>query len=181
MQTGIVSINRTVWPSYDSFERNFVLMHEVGHYELDTDSEREADAYALRRVYRTAPRSLKRSLQAMLKIGVIDMGRLESLYEEALKLDASDGNYDAYLELVEIKENRIFNTQKSEIMNPAKEQTYIAKPKPANVTARVVRFADGEGKAVKSHKTNGITIGGYYLSFTNVLLIVLIAAVLFKK
>ena len=92
MRTGFISINRSVWGSYDNFEKAFVIMHEIGHYVLDTDSEYEADAYALRHVYKTAPRSLKRSLQTLCKIRVIDHSRLDNLYKEALKLDAADGN-----------------------------------------------------------------------------------------
>ena len=75
MRTGVISINKSVWDSYDKFEKFFVIYHELGHYVLDTDSEYEADAYALRHVYKTAPRSLKRSLQTLMKIRVIDSRR----------------------------------------------------------------------------------------------------------
>ena len=68
METGVISINRDVWDRFDRFEKNFILFHEIGHYDLDTDSEYEADEYALRHVYKSAPRSLKRALQTLYKI-----------------------------------------------------------------------------------------------------------------
>lgn len=180
MTTGVVSINRSVWDSYDDFEKSFVIFHEVGHYVLDTDSEYEADAYALKHVYKTAPRSLKRSLQTLMKIHVIDGNRLNALYREALELDAADGNHDAVLELERIN-NDNFNNQKSITMkNLNGKESYLSK-KTATPDYRVVRRADGETENKKGHKTNGIKIGDYYLSFTNILLVVLIAVMIFKK
>lgn len=175
MLTGVVSINKSVWDRYDQFEQNFILWHEVGHYELDTDSEYEADAYALKHVYKTAPRSLKRSLQTLMKIKVIDITRLERLYQEALKLDANDGNQIAAMELEEINTN-FFNNPKSKIMrNQPGQETYLRKSKQNAI--RVIRRADGD----KSHKTNGIKVGGMYFSFTNILLMVILLVMLFKK
>ena len=180
MQTGVVSINRSVWDSYDDFEKAFVVFHEVGHYVLDTDSEYEADAYALKHVYKTAPRSLKRSLQTLLKIRVIDGNRLNALYKEALALDAADGNADAVLELERINTNNFTNQKSITMRNFAGQETYLNKNQ-AKPDVRVVRRADGETNSNKSHKTNGIKVGGMYFSFTNILLMALIIVVLFKK
>ena len=176
MDTGLISINQSVWPRYDNFQKSFVLMHEVGHYELDTDSEYEADAYALRKVYKTAPRSLKRSLQTLLKLHVLDSSRLARLYEEALKLDAADGNEIAAIELNNINQ-QYFNHKKSKKMRatPGRE-TYMNK---RNVnTMRVVRRADG---AERGHGMNGLHIGDWYFSFTNILLIAIVLILLTRK
>lgn len=177
MTTGVISINRSVWNRFDNFEKAFVIYHELGHYNLDTDDEYKADAYALRHVYKSAPRSLKRALRALVKCNIVDHARLDALYQEALKLDAEDGNTDAVLELENIN---YFNNQSKnkKIMTPnTANETYLSK-RNAN-TVRVVRRADGaEGK---SHKRNGIMIGECYFSFTNIILIVILLTILFKK
>lgn len=177
MQTGVVTINQSVWHNYDNFEKSFVIMHEMGHYKLQTDSEYEADAYALRHVYKTAPRSLKRSLQALCKIGVIDHTRLDRLYREALKLDASDGNEIAAIELQQIKE-QYFNHQNPITMTKNRSQeNYPAK---RNITpdVRVIRRADGEKCG---HGMNGLHIGDWYFSFTNILLMAIFLILLTRK
>lgn len=179
MATGVVTVNRSVWDSYNQFEKNFVVWHELGHYNLQTDSEYEADAYALRHVYKTAPRSLKRSLQTLLKIRVIDMGRLDALYKEALRLDAMDGNPSAAVELSRIgNENTDSFIQKPNTMrNFNGQETYLQKNQ-TTPDIRVIRRADGDNK---SHKTNGVKLGNMYFSFTNILLMVLIVVVLTRK
>lgn len=180
MDSGLISINRSVWDRYDRFEKNFILWHEIGHYELDTDSEYEADEYALQHVYKTAPRSLKRALQTLYKIRVVDGSRLDHLYRVALTLDAADGNGNASLELQNIE---YFNKPKNQkvMTNTTANETYLAKRTNKN-RVRVVRRANGdENINEKSHKTNGIKLGGMYFSFTNILLMILIAVVLFKK
>lgn len=104
MADGVVEINIDVWNRYDDFEQRFILMHEEGHYVQQTDSEEEADAYALHKVYKTATGSLKRSVLTLYKVGIIDRRRLESLYAEALKIDwQSNGNVAAKMELEKIK------------------------------------------------------------------------------
>lgn len=180
MQTGVVTVNRSVWDTYNNFERNFVLWHELGHYNLQTDSEYEADAYALRHVYKTAPRSLKRSLQTLLKIRVVDMGRLNALYKVALELDARDGNQNAASELgrIENENTNLFTSKKSVIMRNFNGQETYLQNKQQQPDIRVIRRADGDNK---SHKTNGVKLGNMYFSFTNILLMVLIVVVLTRK
>lgn len=177
MGTGVISINRSVWDRYDNFEKAFILFHEIGHYELNTDSEYEADAYALNHVYRTAPRSLKRSLQTLCKIGVLDAQRLERLFEECLRLDANDGNRVAQLELINITNNKITG----KMTNRTANQTYVNRRNNNHKTVNAIRYATGEEPATnKSHKTNGLRLGEYYVSFTNLLLIFLIFVVIWR-
>lgn len=177
MQTGVVSINQSVWHGYDNFEKAFVIMHEMGHYNLQTDSEYKADAYALRHVYKTAPRSLKRSLQTLCKIGVIDHSRLDRIYEEALKLDAADGNAIAAIELQHIKE-QYFNHQNPKTMTKNRSQENY--PQQRNITpdVRVIRRADG---TKCGHGMNGLHIGDWYFSFTNILLMAIVVILLTRK
>ena len=178
MTNGVVSINQSVWPTYDNFEKAFVLMHEMGHYLLDTDSEYEADAYALKHVYRTAPRSLKRSLQTLCKIGIVDHTRLDRLYREALKLDADDGNTIAAIELQKIDNQQYFNHQNPETMT--KNQGVETYPAKRNITpdVRVIRRADGDKCG---HGMNGLHIGDWYFSFTNLLLMAIVVILLTRK
>lgn len=179
MESGVISINSSVWDCYDNFEKAFILFHEIGHYDLDTDSEYEADAYALKHVYRTAPRSLKRSLQTLCKIDVIDARRLDKLFEECLRLDAADGNAVAKLELININNNKFTG----KMTNRTANQTYINRKNKSAKTVKAIRYATGEEPVTeqsKSHKTNGLKVGGLYFSFTNILLIILIATVIWR-
>lgn len=177
MQTGVIFVNKSVWDRYDRFEKNFIICHELGHYNLDTDSEYEADAYALKHVYKTAPRSLKRALLALAKIRIIDYERLDRLYKEALKLDASDGNLDAVRELEQI--NYFNKPKKSNIMTQTTaSETYFSGRENKNIV-RLVRRADGNNG--KSHKKNGMMLGDFYFSFTNILLMVIVLILLLKK
>lgn len=178
MKTGVININRDVWDRFDNFEKGFILMHEVGHYVLDTDSEYEADAYALKRVYRTAPRSLKRSLQTLMKIRVVDPHRLDALYREALTLDASDGNQIAAIEMERINDNQYFNHKNQIKMTKNRgQETYFSK-KSETPKMRVVRRADGDKCG---HGLNGLHLGNWYFSFTNLLLIAIVLILLFNK
>lgn len=174
MDTGVISINKDVWDDYDEFEQSFVIAHEVGHYELQTDSEIEADRYALKQVYRTAPKSLKRSIQTLYKVGIIDTRRMMALYTAALQLDAADGNQLAAIELQNIQ-------QPQQIQNTTmKKQGFIK----SNTRTR---RADGgnatESREKRGHSINGATVAGMYFSFTNILLIIIavLLVVLIKK
>lgn len=154
---GMLLVNRDVWNRYDEFERRFLIAHEEGHYYLDTDDETEADIYALRQVAGTAPKSLARSIETLLKVGVLDEGRYYRLYEEALRIDGEMGNPEAAKELRKIQKQN----KKSKSMK----------------TRRYYR-ADGEEPEAENtrkpnteHLPNGVHVAGYYFSFTNILLI----------
>lgn len=99
MDTGDIEVNTSVWDSYTPFQRQFILLHEQGHYLLNTDSEEAADRYALHQLYARYPQSLKQSLGTLARLRIPD-SRLEALYRECLLLDAQDGNTRAQLELI---------------------------------------------------------------------------------
>ena len=179
MRTGVVSINADVWDIYDDFEKNFIIAHEMGHYNLDTDDETAADKYALSYVFGTAPRSLKRSIQALYRIGVLDSDRVLKLYQYALQMDANAGNQQAAIELqsVENDYNEEFNQTSTTNQNQEKmKRNYI------------YCRADGEETVEtetkkRGHGMNGVNIGGYYFSFANILLLVIAILVfmIYKK
>lgn len=167
MISGVVSINKDVWDNYDDFEKKFIILHELGHYNLQTDDESQADRYALERVYRTASKSLKRSLQTLYKVGILDSARMWQLYIEALQLDAKDGNEDAAIELYNIN-NNILNL---ETMGPRGNQNFIRKNKFDGDTT-TTETVETRTEEKRGHKKNGFSVRGVYFSITNILLIV---------
>jgi len=120
METGKISLNRDVFRRYSGYEWHFIREHEKGHYNLQTDSEADADAYALRKVFGTQPKSLKNSLELLKKMNISDQNRWLALYQEALKIDAENGNENAKEELKNLnkmmKNSLFFNP--SEILTP---------------------------------------------------------------
>lgn len=171
MKTGIVSINTDVWDKYDDFEKSFIIAHEMGHYILNTYNEMEADEYALMTVYRTAPNSLKRSLQALYRIGIVDSERMLKMYQAALHLDARDGNQAAAIELQSIEDdyNQEFYTENNQNNKTMKKQNFIRTRRADG--AEVVETFESDNK--RGHSINGITVAGCYFSFTNIMLIII--------
>lgn len=113
MATGTVSVNRSVWDGYTAIQQRFMLLHEEGHYRLQTDSEEKADEYAIRRMYGTFPQSLKTVIRQIGSIPFISPSRLEALYRAALRIDAKEnGNKEAINELNRLKMNVITKTRK---------------------------------------------------------------------
>lgn len=45
--TGVLYLNQSIWGKLTAGEREFVLLHENGHLELQTASEYEANSYAI--------------------------------------------------------------------------------------------------------------------------------------
>ncbi len=168
MRTGDIEINKSVWHRFSEFERKFILKHEEGHYILKTDDEATADLYALRQCYKTGYQSLKRSLNALYKIGVIDLTRIEKLYIEGLKIDWEDnGNVKARQELEKLTSMKQKLTTggdpfwrggnyKNKATGSPEEERIVTTPAAADILTK----AD-----------DGIYIKGKYLSFTNIILL----------
>ena len=190
METGDLLVNLDVWDKYTEAEKQFIIGHELGHFKLDTDSEIRADEYSLKRNFGKIRKSLKSSFTALEKTNVRNEERWDALYENALQIDAENGNDRAAQELKKIH----YKTKKTQTMRTIPGQiTYINKD---YFTGRNYYRADGdEGMEVdndgivtppvidrprRGHATNGITIGDYYMSFTN-LLLVAIAIILIVK
>lgn len=100
MHNGNIILNRDVFPKYSKFTQTFILEHEKGHYLLPTDSEDEADYYALKKVYKTTGKSLKKTMKAITDFLPESNPRVLTMYKHCLKLDAKDnGNKQAKTEL----------------------------------------------------------------------------------
>ena len=185
METGDVYINRDVWDRYTEAEQRFIIEHELGHYYQQTDSETEADLYALNANFGKVYKSLKSSFTAVEKAGVDDEYRWTNLYENALQIDADNGNPDAQEELERIKsinQNQLNQTVMTK-RNHSSQITYI---QPMVAAGRVNSF-DGQepGLEVESGLKNacrpcGITIGNCYVRLTDILLGI-IAIILISK
>lgn len=154
MDCGIVEINRDEWGKYDEFQRRFIIAHEEGHYKMSTDNESEADVYAIRKVAGTAPKSLARSIETLFKVGIVDDNRYENLYREALIIDYEMGNEQALIEL-----------EKLNNMNEFKKKTFKRNRMDGTESD------DRKVEPGRSHRTNGLVIGDFYFSFTNIALI----------
>ncbi|MDR3046200.1 MAG: hypothetical protein LBU51_01115 [Bacteroidales bacterium] len=85
LETGVIEINRQNWNQFSPFEKKYILLHEEGHYKLQTDSEIQADLYAINRVAGIEPKSLKKSIDTLYKVGILDETRIYELYKNALK------------------------------------------------------------------------------------------------
>lgn len=64
-ETGTLFINPKLYFRLTKFQRNFVILHEKGHYFLNTDIEEEADAYAFDRLVNTEHRSMKQMIETL--------------------------------------------------------------------------------------------------------------------
>lgn len=187
METGDIWINRDVWDQYTEAEQQFILQHERGHYNIPTDYEEEADAYALQQNFGKIRKSLRSSFTALEKANVLSKKRWNSLYKNALEIDAENGNEKAEKELKEKYQSNNYQQKKQKTMRNYPGQITYIQPnyRKAERTTTVIRRADGNenqtsGNTQKSHKTNGIVLGNYYLSFTNILLIAIVLIMITK-
>ncbi len=155
VDTGIILINRDVWNHYDKLQQQFIIEHEIAHYLHPEYSEIEADRVALHKIAGKTKHSLRRALSALFKVGVKDETRLEALYMEALRIDAKHGNKEAAEELERI-----------EGMDENADGVDVA-----------------EEFTVKNRRNNmeTITICGYEISITNILLIGILFLMLNKQ
>ena len=120
MDDGTIQVNADVWDRYTPYQQRFILAHEQGHYELQTSSEEQADLYALRHLHGSEPRSLRQSIETLVKMGnAIPPQRVEALYREALAIDAAlNNNQKAKQEL------KILNNKNDSNMRPSKYNLY---------------------------------------------------------
>lgn len=185
MDTGDIYINRDVWDRYTDAERKFIIQHELGHYRRQTDSETEADLYALNANFGKVYRSLKSSFTAMEKSGISNQSRWYKLYENALRIDAEHGNEEAAEELERIKSDKQFKNQN--IMTKQYKKSQITYIQPMVAMNRVNSF-DGEDDPELDHVVNepgyrvceGIFLGEKFFSFEAIALAI-IAIILFFK
>lgn len=193
MDTGDIYINQDVWDQYTESEKQFILQHELGHYNQQTDSEEDSDLYALKQNFGKVKKSLKSSFSALEKAGVKSEKRIGSLWKNALTIDANNGNETARKELAKLNLEH-FNQKSNKMRQKQGNVTFIGRPatQETETNRRQIAVrrgfcrADGdeensENKSGKKHKANGITISGYYFSFTNLLLVSIALILIFKK
>ncbi len=93
--TGEIEINKARWEQLSPEEREFVLYHEVGHYQLQTFDEVAADRYALQRLAGKKPYSLINYLNAVNEISYSNPQRVSAAQHDTLKIAASRGSKEA--------------------------------------------------------------------------------------
>lgn len=72
-------LNGDYFPALTKAEKRFVVAHELGHVLLCTDSEYEADAFALGLTAGRAPQSLKRAVSAIARMQAVPAARVRRL------------------------------------------------------------------------------------------------------
>ena len=121
-ETGQMYINPKRFFALTPFQREFVKLHEKGHYVLNTDSELAADEYAFKHLAGTQFRSLKQCIECLEEI--LDENlighkvRVDQMYKLALRWDKQHPINKA----INIEQNKpfddIYNLQVSDELNP---------------------------------------------------------------
>lgn len=95
IRTGDIEINRARWNELSAKEREFVLLHERGHYKQQTLNEVVADRYALERLALREPYSLINYLNAVDKISYGNIERVSAAQFDTLRIAAANGSMKA--------------------------------------------------------------------------------------
>lgn len=89
--TGEIQINNRYFRNMPDFRKQFIIEHEKGHFNLDTRSEFEADAYAFKKMAGTHPYSLKESVKSISQVLTFrnpeHLQRLTAIVQKALEFD----------------------------------------------------------------------------------------------
>lgn len=89
--TGIIYINHKLYDKLSPFEKKFWMLHEKGHYFLDTDDEIKADNYAFDRLAGKEFRSLKQMIEATENLldenNPYHKARIDNMYRRAIQWD----------------------------------------------------------------------------------------------
>jgi len=107
--TGVLYLHPKLFKELTPFQQKFVKWHEIGHYELDTASEIEADKFAFYKLVGTEFKSMRQCIDCLKQIltlaNVPSKERVLAMYKLALKWDYDNGNDWAEKELERV--NRI--------------------------------------------------------------------------
>lgn len=95
VRNGVIEINAARFRQLSPFARNYVLLHETGHYVNQSFDEVAADRYALKHLAFKQPYSLRNYLQAVDDISYGNARRVNSAKEDVLKLAAGRGSEKA--------------------------------------------------------------------------------------
>ena len=91
MATGTIMLNQQAMSLLPSHAQKFVLLHEVGHYRLQTYDEILADEYALSHLALRQPNSLWNYVQAVRMV-TQDKTRQRQAAIKALEIAAQQGS-----------------------------------------------------------------------------------------
>jgi hypothetical protein len=178
MDSGTIILNKDVFPKYDKFTQNFILQHEKGHFNLQTDDESKADVYALKKLYGKTNRSLKKSLIAISKFLPENDPRIEKLYKETLLIDwKKNGNKKA------LKELNIFdmNIKKSNMDTPFLGKIYNADGGNLEDTGNENENEKKENPINPNSIEKTYNVLGVSFNLTNLLLLLIAGILIFKK
>lgn len=120
-------INPELFYSFTSFQQKFIILHELGHYTLNTRSELDADTYAFNNIAGTQYRSLKSCIAAIEE--TLEDGnqtkeqRYNNIVYQALKWDYEHGNKAVYEDLIRAMEICSYNG-KNTMRNKSKHDVY---------------------------------------------------------
>lgn len=102
MQNGVIEINRQAYNLLPKHTRQFVLMHEIGHFVLKTLDECKADDYALSKMALKTQYSLKNHIDSVYLLARDDVRRKKHALMSVLTVMASIGDKEA-IELLKKK------------------------------------------------------------------------------
>ncbi len=95
VRNGVIEINAARFSQLSPFERNYVLLHETGHYVNQSFNEVAADRYALKHLAFKQPYSLRNYLQAVNEISYGNAERVGNAKKDVLVLAAGRGSEKA--------------------------------------------------------------------------------------
>lgn len=95
VRTGEIEINAARMRQLRPDTREYVLLHEVGHYKLQTFDEVAADRYALRRMAGKKPYSLWNYFQSVNEVSYGNPERVNAARRDVLEIAAKNGSKEA--------------------------------------------------------------------------------------
>ena len=95
VRTGEIEINSKRWNQLRPETREYVLLHEIGHYKEKTFHEVAADRYALRHLALKKPYSLWDYYQSVYEVSYGNPERMAAAQYDTLKIAAENGSKEA--------------------------------------------------------------------------------------
>lgn len=95
VRTGKIEINAKRWNQLRPETREYVLLHEIGHYKEKTFDEVAADRYALRHLALKKPYSLWDYYQSVYEVSYGNPERMAAAQYDTLKIAAENGSKEA--------------------------------------------------------------------------------------
>lgn len=93
--SGTIEINNTIWQLLTPEDREFVLQHEIGHFQQQTYDELKADDYALNKLALRKPNSLWNFYKSVRNISKNNPARIRNARYKVLSIAADNGSQEA--------------------------------------------------------------------------------------